>query len=93
MAPVKNTKSDAECTPKPSATRLIAPDTFESVNLANAQRLQTAIASECVEKRLIFDDMEGVRDATWLAQGAYNSVWLVRLRDGFQVSGRPSTLN
>jgi len=102
MASVKNTKSDAECTPKSSATRLIALEALKNVNGAITQRLRTAITGEkteivekveSVEKRVIFNDVEGVQDATWLAQGAYNSVWLARLRDGFQVSGRPSTLN
>jgi hypothetical protein len=87
-----NTKSNAPFTGRSTTTKMTALDTLKNVSNAIVQRLRCLpdLSTTSGNEELVgVQKVNGVRDVTLLAEGGYNSIWLVELCASLEVRLSP----
>lgn len=85
MASAQNTNSGVPYTQGSSTTSKTTRDTLRSVGCAIADRLRSAPRSPTIGDPVDVQAVDDITDVSLLAYGAFNSIWLVKLRAQLEV--------
>lgn len=85
MASAQNIKSSVPYTPRLSTTSKTTRDTLRSASSAIAKMLRSVLITSKIGDSVDVPALDDITDVSLLADGGYNSIWLVKLRTQLEV--------